>query len=165
MPKATLLVIQGADQGLRFELDGGEVTLGRGALNPIRFRYDEVSRTHASIAFDAAVGAFVITDRNSSNGTIVNGEAIQTRKLVDGDQITMGVTAFLFQEAPVAPPVPVAEQLEVFVGDDPRNRSSIISEMSQAVGQQLFRDATSIIRSTSSQQTLANLQVLYRITE
>jgi signal transduction histidine kinase/pSer/pThr/pTyr-binding forkhead associated (FHA) protein len=165
VPKATLLVIQGADQGLRFELDGGEVTLGRGALNPIRFRDDEVSRTHASIAFDAAVGAFVITDRNSSNGTIVNGEAIQTRKLVDGDQITMGVTAFLFQEAPVAPPVPVAEQLEVFVGDDPRNRSSIISEMSQAVGQQLFRDATSIIRSTSSQQTLANLQVLYRITE
>ena len=44
MPKATLLVIQGADQGLRFELDGGEVTLGRDALNPIRLRDDEVSR-------------------------------------------------------------------------------------------------------------------------
>mgnify|MGYP003345050503 CR=1 FL=1 len=32
MPKATLLVIQGADQGLRFELNGGEVTLGRGSF-------------------------------------------------------------------------------------------------------------------------------------
>ena len=165
VPKATLLLIQGADQGLRFELDGGEVTLGRGALNPIRLRDDEVSRIHASIVFDAAVDAFVITDLKSSNGTIVNGEAVQTRPLANGDQVTMGVTAFLFQVVPVARPVPVAEQLEVFVGDDPRDRSSIVSEMSQTVGQQLLRDATSIIRSTSTQQTLANLQVLYRITE
>ncbi|MFM9965912.1 MAG: ATP-binding protein [Planctomycetaceae bacterium] len=165
MPKATLLVIQGADQGLRIELDGGEVTLGRGALNPIRLRDDEVSRTHASIAFHAAVGGFVLTDRNSSNGTIVNGEPIQSRKLAHGDQITMGVTAFLFQEMPTNRPVRVADQLEVFVGDDLRDRSSIVSELSQEVGEQLLRDATSIIRSTSTAQTLANLQVLYRITE
>ncbi|MBC7817924.1 MAG: FHA domain-containing protein, partial [Planctomycetaceae bacterium] len=165
MPKATLLVIQGADQGLRFELDGGEVTLGRGALNPIRLRDDEVSRTHASILFDDSAGGSVLKDRKSSNGSFVNGEAIQTRKLVNGDQISMGVTAFLFQEVPVARPVPVADQLEVFVGDDVRDRSSIISELSQEVGQQLLRDAASVIRSSSTTQTLANLQVLYRITE
>ena len=165
MPKATLLVIQGADQGLRFELDGGEVTLGRGALNPIRLRDDEVSRTHASIVFDESAGGFVFTDRKSSNGSFVNGEAVQSRKLVNGDQISMGVTAFLFQEVQVARPVSVADHLEVFVGDDPRDRSSIISELSQEIGQQLLRDAASIVRSSSTAQTLANLQVLYRITE
>jgi signal transduction histidine kinase/pSer/pThr/pTyr-binding forkhead associated (FHA) protein len=165
VPKATLLVIQGADQGLRFELDGSEITLGRGALSSIRLRDDEVSRTHASLAYDAAAGGFVLKDRKSSNGTFVNGEAVQTRKLINGDQITMGVTAFLFQETPIARPVRAADQLEVFVGDDVRERSSIISELSQEVGQQLLRDATSIIRSSSTTQTLANLQVLYRITE
>ncbi len=165
MPKATLLVIQGADQGLRFELDGGAVTLGRGALNPIRLRDDEVSRTHAQIRFDESAGGFVISDRQSSNGTFVNGEAIQTRKLVSGDQIAVGTTAFMFQEVTSARPVRAADQLEVFVGDDARERSSIISELSQEVGQQLLRDATSIIRASSTTQTLANLQVLYRITE
>ena len=165
MPKATLLVIQGADQGLRFELDGGEVTLGRDALNPIRLRDDEVSRRHATISFDATAGGFVLSDRQSSNGTFVNGETIQTRKLISGDQIAVGRTAFLFQEAAVVRPVPAADHLEVFVGDDARDRSSIISEVSQEVGQQLLRDATSILRSSSTTQTLANLQVLYRITE
>lgn len=165
MPKATLLVIQGTDQGLRFELDGSEVTLGRGALNPIRLRDDEVSRTHAKIRYDESAGSFVISDRNSSNGTFVNGERIQTDKLVDGDQIAIGRTAFLFQEVEVAHPIRPADQLEVFVGDDIRERSSIISELSQEVGQQLLRDATSIIRASSTAQTLANLQVLYRITE
>ncbi len=165
MPKATLLVIQGADQGLRFELDGDEVTLGRGALNPICLRDDEVSRTHADIRFDESAGGFVISDQNSSNGTFVNGEAIQTRKLSSGDQIAVGTTAFLFQETAATRPVRAAEQLEVFVGDDARERSSIISEVSQEVGQQLLRDATSIIRTSSTAQTLANLQVLYRITE
>ena len=165
MPKATLLVIQGADQGLRFELDGCEITFGRGALNPIRLRDDEVSRTHAEISFDTAVGGFVLRDRNSSNGTFVNGEAIQARTLVSGDQITVGTTAFLFQEAAVAFPARPASQLNVVVGDDASDRSSIISELSQEVGQQLLRDATSIIRTDSTTQTLANLQVLYRITE
>lgn len=165
MPKATLLVIQGADQGLRFELDGGEVTLGRGALNPIRLRDDEVSRTHAALVFDAAVGGFVLSDRHSSNGTFVNGEAIQTRKLVNGDQVAMGRTALLFQEVADAPLAAPAEHLDLFVGDELRDRSSIIGEVSQEVGQRLLRDATSIIRSSSTAQTLANLQVLYRITE
>lgn len=165
MPKATLLVIQGADQGLRFELDGSEVTLGRGALNPIQLRDNEVSRTHAQIRFDDSEAGFVINDRQSSNGTFVNGEAIQTRKLISGDQIAVGTTALLFQEETSERPVRAADQLEVFVGDDARERSSIIGEVSQAVGQQLLRDATSILKASSTMQTLANLQVLYRITE
>lgn len=165
MPKATLLVIQGADQGLRFELDGSEITFGRGALNPIRLRDDEVSRTHAHIRFEESASGFVVSDRGSSNGTFVNGERIKSRTLKNGDQIAVGTTSFLFQESAAAPRLRAADQLEVFVGDDLRERSSIISEVSQEVGQQLLRDATSIIRTSSTSQTLANLQVLYRITE
>ena len=166
MPKATLLVIQGADQGARFELGDGEVTLGRGALNLIRLNDDEVSRIHAGIAFDAAIGAFVLSDRHSSNGTFVNGEAVQSRKLAHGDQIAIGCSSLLFQvDATPQPTRTVADNLELFVQGDARDRSNIVSEVSREVGQQVLRDATAIIRSPNVSQTLANLQVLYRITE
>ena len=166
VPKGTLLVIQGADQGARYELDEFEVTLGRGARNPIRLMDDEVSRTHAKISFDKASDGFIVTDQHSSNGTFVNGESIQTRKLVHGDQIAIGRSALLFQEeAPAAPTKSVAEKLDLFLLDDVRDRSSIVGEVSREVGEQVMRDATAIIRSTSVAQTLANLQVLYRITE
>ena len=166
MPKATLLVIQGADQGARFDLDAGEVTLGRGARNPIRLMDDEVSRTHAKIAFDAISGGFVLTDQHSSNGTFVNGESVLTRKLIHGDQIAIGRSALLYQdESLVAPTKSIADNLDLFVLDDARDRYNIVGEVSREVGQQVLRDATAIIRSTSVAQTLANLQVLYRITE
>lgn len=165
MPKATLLVIQGADQGLRFELDGSEVSLGRGAMNPIRLRDDEVSRMHATLHYDEASRAFVLTDCRSSNGTFVNGESIRSRALSGGEQITVGRTAILFQLISADQSASPSQHLEIFVGDDVRDRSSIISEVSQEVGQQLLRDATSAIRSSSTEQSLANLQALYRITE
>ncbi len=166
MAKATLLVIQGADQGSRFEIGHEEVTLGRGARNPIRLMDDEVSRTHAMIAFDLAANSFTVTDRNSSNGTFVNGEQIRSQPLKHGDQIAIGRTALLFQcESSVTPVRSVADNLDLFVLDDVRDRSSIVGEVSQEVGQQLLRDATAIIRTPSVTQTLANLQVLYRITE
>ncbi len=166
MPKATLLVIQGSDQGARFELSGEEVTFGRGAVNPIRLADDEVSRTHAALRFDAASGGFLLTDCSSSNGTYVNGELIRSCRLNSGDQIQIGRSALLFQaETASQPSLAAADNLELFVLDDVRDRSAIVGELSREVGQQLLRDATSILRSTSVAQTLANLQVLYRITE
>lgn len=166
VPRGTLLVIQGADQGARYELDEFEVTLGRGPRNPIRLMDDEVSRTHAKISFDKAAECFFVTDQHSSNGTFVNGESIQTRKLVHGDQIAIGRSALLFQEeTPAAPAKKVSDKLDLFLLDDARDRSSIVGEVSREVGEQVMRDATAIIRSTSVAQTLANLQVLYRITE
>src|SRR5439155_16447859 len=146
VPKATLLVIRGADQGARFELTGEEVTLGRGARNFIRLLDDEVSRTHATLVFDAVAGRFVLTDRNSSNGTFVNGELVQSRQLLHGDQIAVGGAALLFQEeSPPEPARAVADNLELFVLDDIRDRSSIVGEVSREVGEQVLRDATAII--------------------
>src|SRR5579872_4811801 len=49
MSAATLLVIQGVDQGARFEIPEGEVGLGRGVQNVIRVHDTEVSRAHANL--------------------------------------------------------------------------------------------------------------------
>ena len=82
MSKATLLVIHGADQGARFDIGDGPVGLGRGVRNEIRVVDNEVSRQHATI--HCANGTFVLTDRNSSNGTLVNGVAVRVRELRNG---------------------------------------------------------------------------------
>ena len=51
MTQATLLVIQGADQGTRLKLTDQDVGIGRGVWNEFRVLDTEVSRDHALIQF------------------------------------------------------------------------------------------------------------------
>lgn len=80
---ATLLVIQGVDQGARFEIDAAEVGLGRGVHNGIRIHDTEVSRAHARIV--EVNGKYQLNDLHSSNGTFINGSQINSRELTAGD--------------------------------------------------------------------------------
>ena len=54
-----------------------------------------VSRTHAEISLSPQ-GAWVITDLGSTNGTYVNGRAVASQPLNEGDHIAMGSTNFVF---------------------------------------------------------------------
>jgi putative nucleotidyltransferase with HDIG domain len=56
----------------------------------------KVSRNHAKIV--AIHDGFLIEDMESSNGTLVNGEKIETRLLKSGDTITIGFTELRFSE-------------------------------------------------------------------
>ena len=47
--KATILIIQGVDQGARFEISADSAGIGRGAINEIRILDTEVSRQHAPL--------------------------------------------------------------------------------------------------------------------
>ena len=49
---ATLYVLQGRDQGKRFDLLSPAQTLGRDACNPIQVSDSEISRRHAEIRKD-----------------------------------------------------------------------------------------------------------------
>lgn len=55
-----------------------------------------VSRKHAEISFDET--GWYLTDLSSTNGTFLNGQEIVTRKLRDGDLITLGITELEFRE-------------------------------------------------------------------
>src|SRR5690349_14830286 len=70
MARATLLVIQGIDQGARFELGDDRLSIGRGHQNEIRIPDTEISRQHAFVGKEN--DKYTVTDRNSSNGTFVN---------------------------------------------------------------------------------------------
>ncbi len=159
MAKATLLVIQGDDQGTRFEVDDSEVGIGRSPRNEIRILDTEISRMHASLEFRA--NSFVLTDRDSSNGTFVNGVAIKSSKLKSGDQIQLGRSAILFSETEAeSDSRVVSASVDLLSRRDPADRSKIVGEVGQD-----FLASTKSVATDSVAQTLVNLQVLYQISE
>jgi len=158
--QATLLVIQGVDQGARFEIDAGEVGIGRGVQNAIRIHDTEVSRTHAKIA--CVEGKYQLTDLHSSNGTFVNGVLTNARDLGGGEEIQVGRTVLLFSTQPVrSDPRNVAERVALLGEQEVDNRSNIVGQTSPQESHALATLAGEMGRA----QTLANLQVLYRIAE
>lgn len=88
-----LTIVGGAGDGTRFPLRPGlAATAGRDAANPIHLADSRASRRHAEFAV-APTGTITVRDLGSSNGTIVNGEAVAgSRELGDGDRITIGDT-------------------------------------------------------------------------
>lgn len=77
------------------DLASARVTLGRESRNDITIPDINVSRTHAEISLSPQ-GAWVITDLGSTNGTYVNGRAVASQPLNEGDHIAMGSTNFVF---------------------------------------------------------------------
>lgn len=161
--KATLLVIQGADQGARFEISDAPLTVGRGVGNQIRILDTEVSREHAGIHF--ADGKFFLTDRRSSNGTYVNGAPIRERELSNGDQIQMGRSVLLFnREATEGLSGEASRRVDLVTRRGIQDQSNIVGQVSSDAGRKYVVDPE--VRSTQAlTQSLANLQALYRVSE
>jgi pSer/pThr/pTyr-binding forkhead associated (FHA) protein len=70
--------------------------IGRSLAADVRFDDATVSRRHALIVVQAD-GVRVLDDR-SLNGVYVNGERVEWRSLVDGDEITVGRHSLWFLE-------------------------------------------------------------------
>ncbi|GAC1658985.1 MAG: hypothetical protein NVS9B12_11710 [Vulcanimicrobiaceae bacterium] len=74
------------------------VCIGRNKGNDIVIVDPRVSRTHARI--DLVAGAATLTDLNSTNGTLENGERVRGRvTLENGATVTVGNTSLRFEEA------------------------------------------------------------------
>ncbi|MCS6874521.1 MAG: PrsW family glutamic-type intramembrane protease [Pyrinomonadaceae bacterium] len=88
--KLRLKVLNGTLAGEIVELEKGVLTIGRDHSVDLRFAPEErvVSSRHAII--EAKNDGFYATDTNSTNGTYVNGQRIQSVKLSDGDIISLG---------------------------------------------------------------------------
>jgi len=147
---ATLLVIQGADQGQRFELDQSEAGLGRGFGNRIRLNDGESSRFHARVTVRDS--RYVLLDLGSSNGTYVNGLPIRERVLAHGDEIQAGRTIlrFLVNESATGD---LASRIVLGEGTEVQRPEEIVG--AAETGDSLAR----------ASQSVASLQVLYRIAE
>jgi len=87
----------------------GEVTIGRGETNMLRLTEGNPSRHHATITLRDNV--VWVKDRNSTNGTFVNGARLAAEKemrLAANDKIRFDLEEYLLRI--VAPPEPVVDK-------------------------------------------------------
>jgi hypothetical protein len=94
MRNVTFLVLEGVDKGRVYRQMPVPVTIGREEGNAVRLNDERVSRYHAKIQTED--GDVILTDLDSTNGTRVNGAAVQIRRLRPGDQVSIGRTLLLY---------------------------------------------------------------------
>src|SRR5437763_11136188 len=94
MPTVTFRVLVGIDKGRVFRELPTPVTIGREEGNLLRLNDERVSRYHAKVQCDN--GEIILTDLESTNGTRVNGNVVQIRRLRPGDRIGVGRSLLLF---------------------------------------------------------------------
>ena len=103
MPSVTFQVLEGIDKGRTFRELPTPVTIGREEGNVLRLNDERVSRFHAKVQSDS--GEIILTDLESTNGTRVNGNVVQIRRLRAGDRVGVGRSLLLFgTEAKRSPP-------------------------------------------------------------
>src|SRR5262249_55087520 len=84
----------GPGMGTRYRLGRAPVTIGRGSDCELLVNDHSVSRLHARIAWDS--GGYVVTDLESTNGTLVNKIRTPTHRLTDGDYLQIGKCIYRF---------------------------------------------------------------------
>jgi pSer/pThr/pTyr-binding forkhead associated (FHA) protein len=88
----TLEVIEGPDLGLKHEIASTRTALGRKDVE-VALTDPTVSSRHAVLEF--AGGKLFLTDNNSTNGTRVNGERVESAPVANLDEVQLGDTKLL----------------------------------------------------------------------
>ncbi len=84
-PHGELIPDGGGDS---YSLVREQMRVGRRKSCDIWLNFDDVSSYHCDLAF--VNGVWQLSDLGSTNGTKVNGEIVQKRKLRPGDQLSIG---------------------------------------------------------------------------
>ncbi len=92
---ARLFVARGNDRGRACHLHGQTITVGRSTSCTLTLLEPRASKEHFKIEWDE--GAYTLTDLGSHNGTLINGEKIESQVLRDFDRIDVGDTVVVFE--------------------------------------------------------------------
>jgi signal transduction histidine kinase/pSer/pThr/pTyr-binding forkhead associated (FHA) protein len=161
---ASLFVIQGADQGKRFELKTKPMALGRDQSNPIRLHDTEVSRRHAEVR--PVDDTYRIIDLGSANGTYVNGQPIDQAPLRPGDRLQLGQTVMLFNVGNSTErdrDRDLTTRVDMLSHTSPDDRSAILRSIPMGEGSRVLRAPD--IAGGWLKDRLMNLSVMYRATQ
>lgn len=168
---ASLYVIQGSDEGKRFELTTQVVGLGREANNTVRLHDTEASRRHSELRL-LPNGTHQLLDLGSSNGTFVNGKMIKDVVLKPGDEIRIGQTTLVYlalsgNEETVTVEQPKNKSAEVDLVGKPADDvpSAIVKTVSDTAGARLLAKPTETAANPWLRNALANLSVMYQATQ
>jgi len=159
---ASLFIIQGPDQGVRFELDAGAgaLFLGREAGNRIQLHDTEVSRRHAEIRCQGE--KFFLADLSSSNGTFVNNQRVDEKELASGDQVQLGRTVMLFTGPGDSGPQNIGQRVHIVSAAQTSGESRIVQSLSQREGSVLWTPSVDASENPWLARARSNLQVMYR---
>jgi hypothetical protein len=115
---ARMVITQGTDTGKSFDIDAAKsFTIGRGLDNDIVLSDIAVSRKHFDLRYEG--GAWVIADRGSGNGTVVNGNLEDHPfMLANGDAIEIGNTTFRFEQQAIDVQPSMPETFDVSLDED-----------------------------------------------
>jgi pSer/pThr/pTyr-binding forkhead associated (FHA) protein len=92
-----LVITAGPKKGERIALGTDAITIGRASDSTLDIRDDYTSTRHAVL--ELRRGTWQISDLDSTNGTLVNGERISApTAVVPGSPITVGQTVFDIRE-------------------------------------------------------------------
>lgn len=94
---AVMELLDSGDVSPVFELSGRTVQVGRISDNDIVLPDPNVSRVHARV--ESRDGSYFITDLESTNGTFVNEQRVDSAKLRENDVIRLGSTRFIFHRS------------------------------------------------------------------
>ena len=94
-PPAPRYRIRNMADGRSYTLTGTRVYIGRETTCNIVVNDANASRRHAELRSNGR-GVWTISDLDSTNGTFLNGEAVTSSPLADGDRITVGTTDLVF---------------------------------------------------------------------
>ncbi|MHC4885078.1 MAG: protein kinase domain-containing protein [Planctomycetota bacterium] len=93
---AKLIVMEGPELGRSFIIgDGGTITFGRSGANQAVLQDRHLSRQHFQIKIHK--GMVTLQDLQSSNGTWVNGQRVESCVLNQGDSLKAGHTTFAIE--------------------------------------------------------------------
>lgn len=95
---ARLEAVSGPLKGKVFSLANGELAIGRDPTNDISLLDSLVSRRHCVIRKEA--DKYRLVDLDSRNNTFVSGVPVRERVLAPGDQVRVGNSVLVFQDAP-----------------------------------------------------------------
>ena len=139
-------------------LSEAELTIGRDATSTIHLEDPAVSSRHCVIVCEG--GQYVLKDRNSTNGTFLNGKATAQAVLKHGDEIQVGHVRFhfLLEEGgiPSTPAVAIEDgEAETFVSSqtvhlDPLNSAYL-------------RRNLGLVDTPALQRTARDMSVLLRL--
>lgn len=146
---AFLTMLTGPRAGTNFPLDARRKTLiGRGTDCHISLPDPLCSRVHATLSFGP--DGWVLSDADSRNGTLVNGQKIDEATVVDGNLIRVGSNEFEFHES---------EEPPTAKGDEPHLTQTIVQDLPIAV-EQTHEEALAGLPST---EQVKELMLLYQL--
>jgi signal transduction histidine kinase len=120
----SLFVIQGRDQGKRFELREPTVRVGRDPDNTVQLHDTEVSRYHVELRWRD--DRYELVDLGSSNGTYVNSQLAARQLLSSGDRVQLGRTLLIFTAGALPAAHERGDSVDIVGADQPAATGSRI---------------------------------------